>query len=121
MKAIQINTEVSLNNGLSISSGAILVPSEGLIQIFAQKNNLIPAQIVSAVYSSKENYEAGKVSIDGNSIADFNPAMYNLSLTVSDYETQTVENLLLNTVYNELNQVYPNQCEIIDVTTPVLE
>ena len=120
MKAIQINAVVNLNNGLQIPSGSVAVISEGLAQVFAQKDGLIPAQIVSNVYTNKANYETGKAPVDGNSIADFNPAMYNLQLSVVAYETETAENLLVEAVYDALNAVYPAQCEIIDVTNPVV-
>ena len=119
MKAIQINAIVNLTNGLQIPSGSVAVISEGLAQVFNQKDGLIPAQIVSSIYTSKANYEAGLAPVDGNSIADFNPAMYNLSLSVVAYQTETAENLLVEAVYDSLNAVYPAQCEIIDVTTPV--
>ena len=118
MKAIQINTTVNLNNGLVIPSGAVCVISEGLAQVFAQKDGLIPAQIVSSVYTSKSNYETGKATVDGNSIADFNPAMYNLQLSVVSYETVTAETLLVEAVYNALDAVYPGNCTIIDVVNP---
>lgn len=119
MKAIQINAIVNLTNGLQIPSGSVAVISEGLAQVFNQKDGLIPAQIVSSIYTSKANYEAGLAPVDGNSISDFNPAMYNLSLSVVAYQTETAENLLVEAVYDSLNAVYPAQCEIIDVTTPV--
>lgn len=119
MKAIQINTAVNLNNGLQIPSGAVCVIAEGLAQVFAQKDGFIPAQIVSSVYTSKDNYENGKLPVDGNSIVDFNPAMYNLSLSVTSYETVTAETLLVEAVYNALDAVYPGNCVIIDVTAPV--
>ena len=119
MKAIQINATVNLNNGLQIPSGSVAVISEGLAQVFATKDGVIPAQIVSAIYTSKENYESGKAPVDGNSIADFNPAMYNLQLSVVDYQTVTAETLLVEAVYNSLDAVYPGNCVIIDVTAPV--
>lgn len=119
MKAIQINATVNLNNGLQIPSGAVAVISEGLAQVFATKDGVIPAQIVSNVYTSKDNYETGKAPVDGNSIADFNPAMYNLSLSVVDYQTVTAETLLVEAVYNSLDAVYPGNCVIIDVTAPI--
>lgn len=119
MKAISILAVVNLTNGLQIPSGSVAVISEGLAQVFAQKNGLIPAQIVSNVYVSKSNYEEGKAPVDGNSIVDFNPAMYNLSLSVVAYQTETAENLLVEAVYDALNAVYPAQCEIIDVIAPV--
>lgn len=120
MKAIQINAVVNLNNGLQIPSGSVAVIGEGLAQVFAQKDGFIPAQIVSNVYTSKNNYETGKAPVEGSSIADFNPAMYNLQLSVANYETETAENLLVEAVYDALNVVYPAQCEIIDVTQPVI-
>lgn len=118
MKAIQINAVVNLTNGLQIPSGSICVISEGLAQVFNEKDGLIPAQIVSNVYTSKNYYELGYAPIDGNSIADFNPAMYNLSLSVTAYETETAENLLVEAVYDALELVYPAKCEIIIVTKP---
>ena len=118
MKAIQINATVNLNNGLQIPSGSVAVISEGLAQVFATKDGVIPAQIVSNVYTTKENYETGKAPVDGNSIADFNPAMYNLELSVVSYETVTAETLLVEAVYNDLDVVYPGNCVIIDVTAP---
>ena len=121
MKAIQINTIVNLTNGLAIPSGAVNVISEGLAQVFAQKDGLIPAQIVSNVYTSKANYEAGKASVDGNSIADFQTALYDLKLTVASYETETAENLLVTAVYDYLSTIYAaSDLEIVDVTAPVL-
>jgi hypothetical protein len=119
MKAIQINAVVNLNNGLQIPSGSVAVISEGLAQVFLQKDGIIPAQIVSFVYTTKDNYETGKAPVDGNSISDFNPAMYNLQLSVVAYQTETAENLLVEAVYDALNAVYPAQCEIIDVVPPV--
>lgn len=119
MKAIQINAIVNLTNGLQIPSGSVCVISEGLAQVFAQKEGLIPAQIVSQVFTSKSNYESGLAPVDGNLISNFNPAMYNLQLSVVEYETITAENLLVEAVYNALNAVYPAQCEIINVIPPV--
>lgn len=121
MKAIQINTIVNLTNGLAIPSGGVNVISEGLAQVFAQKDGLIPAQIVSNVYVNKANYEDGKTPVDGNSIADFQTALYNLNLSVANYETQSAEDLLVTTIYDYLATIYTNQgdLEIIDVTAPV--
>jgi hypothetical protein len=120
MKAIQINATVNLNNGLQIPSGSVAVISEGLAQVFATKDGVIPAQIISNVYTTKDNYETGKAPVDGNSIADFNPAMYNLSLSVVEYQTVSAETLLVEAVYNSLDAVYPGNCVIIDVTAPVI-
>jgi hypothetical protein len=119
MKAIQINTTVLLNNGLAIPSGAVNVIGEGLAQIVLQKDGLIPAQIVSQVYVNKSTYEEGKAPVDGNSIADFKTALYNLNLTVANYETQTAQDLLVSAVYDYLATIYTAEnLEIIDVTAP---
>jgi hypothetical protein len=118
MKAIQINTPVNLNSGLQIPAGAVAVVAEGLAQVFQQKDGLIPAQIVTSVYTSKLNYETGKSPVDGNSISDFNPVNYGVRLPVVAYQTQTAEDLLVTAVYIGLDQVYPGQCEIIDVANP---
>jgi hypothetical protein len=120
MKAIQINATVNLNNGLQIPAGSVVVIAEGLAQVILQKDGLIPAQIVSGVYTTKDNYETGKAPVDGSSISDFNPAMYNLQLSVVSYQTVTAETLLVEAVYNYLDVVYPGNCVIIDVTAPVL-
>jgi len=64
------------------------------------------------------NYETGKSPVDGNSISDFNPVNYLIRLPVVAYQTQTAEDLLVTAVYIGLDQVYPGQCEIIDVANP---
>ena len=121
MKAIQINTIVKLTNGLAIPDGAVVVISEGLAQVFAQKDGLIPAQIVNTVYVNKAAFETGLAPVDGNSIADFQTALYNLNLTVANYETQTAQDLLVNAVYDYLSTVYAStDLVIIDVTAPVV-
>jgi hypothetical protein len=119
MKAIQINAVVSLTNGLAIPSGGVNVISEGLAQVFAQKDGLIPAQIVSNVYVNKASYEEGKAPVDGNSIADFQTALYNLNLSVTNYETQSAQDLLLNAVVEYLSTIYnASDLEIIEVVPP---
>lgn len=121
MKAIQINTTVLLTNGLAIPSGAVNVITEGLAQVFAQKDGLIPAQIVSAVYVNQSSFEDGKAPVDGNSIADFKTGLYNLNLTVANYETQTAQDLLVSAVYDYLATIYSaaGDLEIIEVIAPV--
>jgi hypothetical protein len=124
MKAIQINAIVNLTNGLAIPSGGVNVISEGLAQVFAQKDGLIPAQIVSNVYVNKASYEDSKAPVDGNSIADFQTALYNLNLSVANYETQTAQDLLVNAVLDYLSTIYaPSDLEVIEVTapTPIVE
>ena len=113
MKYIQINTIVNLSSGLAIPSGSICVIAEGYADIKSQKDGFIPAQIATLVYANSEAYLSGKENVVG--IADFNPVFSGLELSVLDYETKTAEDLLINAVYNQLNEVYPDQVEIVTI------
>jgi hypothetical protein len=118
MKAIKINAPINLNSGLQVPPGAVVVISEGLAQLFKTQGGLIPAQIATDVYTSVSNYETGKAPVDRSSVADFNPVRYDVKLPVAAYETQTAQDLLLTAVYMGLEQVYPGQCEVVDVINP---
>lgn len=118
MKAIKINAAVNLNSGLQVPPGSVVVISEGLAQLFKTAGGLIPAQIATDVYTSVSNYETGKAPVDRSSVADFNPVRYDVKLPVAAYETQTAQDLLLAAVYMGLEQVYPGQCEVVDVVNP---
>lgn len=113
MKVIQINTTVQLTSGLSVPSGSILVINEGYADLKDTKDGFIPSQIITSLYSSIESYQSNKDAISG--ISDFNPSFYGLQMPVTDYETQTAEDLLVNTVYNQMNTIYPNECAIISI------
>ena len=118
MKAIKINVSINLNSGLQVPPGSVVVISEGLAQLFKTSGGLIPAQIATDVYTSVSNYETGKAPVDRSSVADFNPVRYDVKLPVAAYETQTAQDLLLTAVYMGLEQVYPGQCEVVDVINP---
>ena len=118
MKAIKINASINLNSGLQVPPGSVVVISEGLAQLFKTQGGLIPAQIATDVYTSVSNYETGKAPVDRSSVADFNPVRYDVKLPVVAYETQTAQDLLLTAVYMGLEQVYPGQCEVVDVINP---
>ena len=118
MKAIKINASLNLNSGLQVPPGSVVVISEGLAQLFKTAGGLIPAQIATDVYTSVSNYETGKAPVDRSSVADFNPVRYDVRLPVAAYETQTAQDLLLTAVYMGLEQVYPGQCEVVDVVNP---
>lgn len=118
MKAIKINASINLNSGLQVPPGSVVVISEGLAQLFKTQGGLIPAQIATDVYTSVSNYETGKAPVDRSSVADFNPVRYDVKLPVAAYETQTAQDLLLTAVYMGLEQVYPGQCEVVDVINP---
>jgi len=111
MKAIQINTPVNLTSGLSIPSGSVCVIAEGYADVKSQKDGVIPAQIATFVFASVEALAQGKAPIQG--IQDFNTTFSNLELSVSAYETQPAEVLLINAVYDALNAIYPDSVEVI--------
>jgi len=110
MKYIQIDAIVNLSSGLSIPAGSICVVAEGYADVKSQKDGFIPSQVSTLVYANSEAFLSGKQNVVG--IADFNPVFSTLQLSVTDYETQTAEELLINAVYDELNLVYPNEVEI---------
>ena len=118
MKAIKINAPVNLNNGLQIPPGSVVVINEGLAQVVNARGGLIPAQIATGVYTSVANYESGKAAVDGASISDFSPVNYGVKLPVAAYETNSAQDLLLTAVYIGLSEVYPGQCEVVEVINP---
>ncbi len=113
MKAIQINTSVNLTSGLSIPSGSVVVIAEGYADVKSQKDGIIPAQIATFVFASVQALAEGKAPIQG--IQDFNTTFGGLELSVSDYETQPAETLLVNAVESALEAIYPNSVEVITV------
>ncbi len=113
MKAVEITEKVNLKNGLSITSGSVVVVNEAYANIKNTKNGLIPCQIITQVYASKEIYKSGKMPVE--QIADFNPCFYGLQLSVSDYETISTENLLIEVVRKHLEILYPGKINIINL------
>lgn len=113
MKAVKINTVVNLTSGLSIPSGSICVIAEGYADVKSQKDGVIPAQVATFLYASESAMTEGKAPIQG--VEDFNTTFSNLELTVVNYETKTAEELLVNAVYDALNDVYPSQVEIVTI------
>jgi hypothetical protein len=113
MKAIQINTNVNLTSGLSIPSGSVCVIAEGYADVKSQKDGIIPAQIATFVFASVQALAEGKAPIQG--IEDFNTTFSGLELSVTAYETQPAETLLINAIFGALNLVYPDQVEVVTV------
>jgi hypothetical protein len=113
MKLIQINTPVNLTSGLSIPSGSVVVIAEGYSDNKSQKDGIIPAQIATFVFASVQALAEGKSSIQG--IEDFNTSFSGLELSVTAYETQPAETLLINAIFGALNLIYPDQVEIVTV------
>jgi len=60
MKAIQINSSITLNNGLEILSGSVVIINEGLAQPFRQTTDntgltTVPGQINVSLFLIKES------------------------------------------------------------------
>jgi len=104
MKAIQINSTITLTSGLTNPAGGVCVIAEGYADVKSQKDGEIPAQIATLVYASLQAYIEGKTPLQG--IADFNTVLSGLNLSVSDYEALTAETLLINTVFDALAKIY---------------
>jgi len=113
MKLIQINAAVNLTSGLSIPNGSVVVIAEGYSDNKSQKDGIIPAQISTSVFTNATALAEGKSSIQG--IEDFNTSFSGLELSVTAYETQPAETLLINAIFGELNLIYPDQVEIVTV------
>ena len=113
MKAILINSPVNLTSGLSIPSGSIVVIAEGYASVKDQKDGIIPAQIATFVFASVVALAEGKAPIQG--IEDFNTSFSGLELSVTAYETQPAETLLIDAIFGALNLIYPDQVEIVTV------
>ena len=113
MKAISILSNVNLTSGLSIPSGSVCVIAEGYSVNKDQKNGVIPAQISTMVFASVQALAEGKAPIQG--IEDFNTSFSGLELSVTAYETQPAETLLIDAIFGALNLVYPDQVEIVTV------
>jgi hypothetical protein len=113
MKIIQINAPVNLTSGLSIPNGSVVVIAEGYASVKDQKDGIIPAQIATFVFASVQALAEGKAPIQG--IEDFNTTFSGLELSVTAYETQPAETLLIDAIFGALNLVYPDQVEIVTV------
>lgn len=104
MKAIKIKTPVNLSSGLATPINTILVLSEGYTNNKAKNNGNIPSQIATMLYLDAQSIIDNKEPISG--ISDFNPVFLNLELSVTDFETKTAENLMIDAVYEQLVPIY---------------
>jgi len=122
MKALQISSAITLNNGIEIAAGSVVIINEGLAQPFRQSTDelgliTIPGQINVSLFLSKEAYEAGKNSVPPESIADFS-SNQQVFIPLAQYQTVPAESMLVNSVLIGLNAIYPGKVEIIEVTPP---
>lgn len=113
MQAIKINQPVNLSSGISIPSGSIVVIGEGYASVKDVKDGLIPAQVATFLFVSETAISEGKSPI--TDVADFNPVFGGLQLSVSKYETDTAEALLVGAVYDALEAIYPGNVEVITI------
>jgi hypothetical protein len=102
-----------LTSGLSIPSGSVVVIAEGYSDNKSQKDGIIPAQIATFVFASVQALAEGKAPIQG--IQDFNTTFSGLELSVASYEILSAETLLVTSVYGELEKIYPEQVEIVNL------
>jgi hypothetical protein len=110
MKVIKILVPVNLNSGLETPKNTILTITEGYADIKAKNLDpntdeyVIPSQIANALYINAAAVTDPDIqAITG--ILDF-PQVFNANLSVTDYETLTAEDLLINGAYNALVAVY---------------
>jgi len=113
MQALKVNSKIMLTNNLSIAPGAIIIITEAYIDIKKIKEDLIPAQIITEVYNSLEDYKKGKSKID--QIKDFSTSFLNLRMSYDDYQTAPTEDLLLITVKDKLDIIYPGKIEFVEI------
>jgi len=113
LKALKINSEINLNTGDKISSGAIFVLAEELVNIKYMENDTIPCQMVGNLYISLSAYNSGKSSVVG--IQDFSPSFYNLKLPVSVYVNGNAQDISIGVVKQYLETIYPGKIEIISI------
>lgn len=119
MKALKINTEVNLKNGMQIPSGAIVLIGQTFanpsVRQTVEGSMKIPCNISSIVYASLSAYQNLSQPIDPISILDFDPNMKWLYLSVESYETLACEPLLIGAVKSFLETIYPDKIQEITI------
>ena len=103
MKAVKINAEVNLANGLTVPSGSILVVAEAYTDNKSQKDGTIPTQVATLLYQNEQAIIDGKVSI--TDIADFSTTMAG-NLLVTRYETDPAETMIIEYIIATLTPIY---------------
>jgi hypothetical protein len=109
MKAIKINSTINTASGITLPSGSICKLSTGVFDFNNQNNSIINCEIYVSVFPSLTAYNQGKQPIQG--ISDFNSLFTNVLLNI----TEGIENATIGAIYSELNEIYPNQIEIISL------
>ncbi len=123
MKALKIKTTVSLNTGLSVASGSVLIVDEGYVNIkgirtipaieLEAEKQVIPCYITCRLFKSLTSYQEGKVHIDG--ILDFNPTFSGLLMSVEAYTMLPTQDLIIGVLQENLEAIYPGKIEVIEI------
>jgi hypothetical protein len=111
MKAIKINSSINISSGIVLPAGSICLIPDAYLDFKTQNNGIVNAQVNSEVYSSLDAYNQGKKPI--KEITDFSTNFSNLLLNISNLIT--IETAIAEIVKSELNEIYPNQIEIISL------
>jgi hypothetical protein len=109
MKAIKINSSINISSGITLPAGSICKLNTGVFDFNNENNSIINCEIAISVFSSLTAYNQGKQPIEG--ISDFKSSFANILLNV----TEGIEDAVINSIYSELNEIYPNQIEIISI------
>ncbi len=109
MKAIKINSIINISSGITLPTGSICTLNTGNFDFNNQTNSVINSQIYVSVFPSLQAFSEGKQPIQG--ITDFNTCFTNILLNV----TEGIEDAVINAIYSELNEIYPNQIEIVTI------
>ena len=113
MKAVKINADVNLTNGLTVTSGSVLLVAEAYTDNKSQKDGTIPTQVATLLYQNTQAIIDGKVSI--NDIADFSTTMAG-NLLVTRYETDPAETMIIEYIIATLTPVYgASNLEVITI------
>jgi len=113
MKAVKINADVNLTNGLIVPSGSVLLVAEAYTDNKSQKDGTIPTQVATLLYQNEQAIIDGKVSI--NDIADFSTTMAG-NLLVTRYETDPAETMIIEYIIATLTPIYgASNLEVITI------
>jgi hypothetical protein len=114
MKAIKINTEVDLTNGIQLPSGVIVLFSSAYLYPNEDHTKSL-AEISIKIYGNLTSYQNGFSAI--RDTKDISSNIYPITLKLSDLHSENGDMItsFLNIVKTQLEGVYPNSVEIITI------
>jgi hypothetical protein len=128
MKALKIKTTIPTNTGddVTIPAGAIVVMSEIYLPLKDSKpTGDVPFRVGIDVYSSAKSYGDKKKLINqflvGTTFPGSQPNQPSADLVIAaeipaaDYTATKAETLFINTVKAELEKVFPNNVDIVNI------